>query len=50
MGSGLVAAAVALVVAGGLAFAGAAGVVKTVNKEPVNTDASVVDYGSKSGS
>ena len=47
MGGGLIAGVIAVVVGGGLAVATTVGVVKTVNKTPKNTDASVVDYGSK---
>lgn len=43
---GLIAGVIALVVGGGLAVATTVGVVKTVNSDPKNTDASVVDYGS----
>lgn len=39
---------IALVVSGGLAVAATVGVVNSVNKAPVKSDASVVDYGSKS--
>ena len=45
---GLIAGAVALLVGGGLAVATTIGVVNTVDKSPVGTDASVVDYGSNS--
>lgn len=47
MGGGLIAGIIAVVVAGGLAVATTVGVVNTVNGTPKNTDASVVDYGSK---
>jgi hypothetical protein len=48
VGGGLIAGVIALVLAGGLAVGATVGVVNSVNKAPVNSDASVVDYGSNS--
>lgn len=48
MGGGLIAGAVALVVAGGLAVVTSVGLVNSVNKSPQKSDSSVVNYGQRS--
>lgn len=48
MGSGLVASAVALLLAGGLAIGTTLTLVNAVNDTPQGNDATVVDYGSTS--
>jgi hypothetical protein len=48
VGSGLIVGIAAVLVAGGLAVTTAVGLVNQVNTDPKNTDASVVQYGSKS--